>query len=162
MVVKAVSEEGKRLNIRKATLRGWRREFARRLREQGVAANATERPARGENRTHKKDGIYRASVRGDSTHTRFRAESIAAELLKDDLRVEPGKSKLMETRNTVEHGWRATAEILAAQGHSELAARIHHFLAQMPPPRTERERIATALIARQRHLGVRAVPPAAR
>jgi len=35
MVVKAVSEEGVRLNIKKATLRDWRRQFARHLREQG-------------------------------------------------------------------------------------------------------------------------------
>ena len=32
MVVKAVSEQGVRLNIRKATLREWRRDFARHLR----------------------------------------------------------------------------------------------------------------------------------
>jgi hypothetical protein len=42
LVVKAVSEDGKRLNIRKATLRGWRRQFAAHLRAQGIAANATE------------------------------------------------------------------------------------------------------------------------
>ena len=45
MVIKAVSEQGVRLNIQKATLRDWRREFARHLREQGVAANATDRQA---------------------------------------------------------------------------------------------------------------------
>jgi hypothetical protein len=32
MVVKAMSEQGVRLNIRKSTLREWRREFARHLR----------------------------------------------------------------------------------------------------------------------------------
>ncbi len=62
MVVKAVSEQGVRLNIRKATLREWRKEFARHLREQGVAANATERAIRGETRAPKKDGIYRANA----------------------------------------------------------------------------------------------------
>jgi hypothetical protein len=48
LVVKAVSEEGRRLNIRKATLRAWRRQFAAQLRAQGVAANATERAVRGQ------------------------------------------------------------------------------------------------------------------
>jgi relaxase-like protein len=43
VVVKAVGEHGERLNIRKATLRDWRRDFAANLRELGVAANATER-----------------------------------------------------------------------------------------------------------------------
>lgn len=61
VVVKAVSEDGLRLNIRKATLRGWRQEFARHLREQGIAANATERWVRGETNTRKTDGSYRAA-----------------------------------------------------------------------------------------------------
>lgn len=82
LVVKAVSEQGVRLNIRKATLRSWRREFARHLRDQGIAANATERAVRGETRAHKTDGIYRATLRGDSFHTRARAEAAAAELYK--------------------------------------------------------------------------------
>src|SRR6202050_3390219 len=51
VVVKAISKEGARLNIRKATLREWRREFARHLRALGVAANATERGVRGESRS---------------------------------------------------------------------------------------------------------------
>ena len=41
LVVKAVSEQGERLSIRKATLRQWREDFAGYLRELGVAANAT-------------------------------------------------------------------------------------------------------------------------
>jgi hypothetical protein len=43
VVVKAVSEEGVRLHIRKATLRQWRRQFALQLRARDVEANATER-----------------------------------------------------------------------------------------------------------------------
>ncbi len=41
LVVRALSEQGVRLNIRKATLRDWRQRFAAYLREQGIAANAT-------------------------------------------------------------------------------------------------------------------------
>ena len=66
LVVKALSHLGERLNIRKATLREWRQEFARHLREQGIAANATERAVRGAVRTPKSDGIYRAMLRGES------------------------------------------------------------------------------------------------
>src|SRR5256714_14481854 len=55
MVVKAISEQGVRLNIRKATLREWRRGFARHLRALGVAANATDRGVRGERRSTKRD-----------------------------------------------------------------------------------------------------------
>ena len=65
LVVKAVGEDGGRLNIRKATLRGWRRDFAEKLRAQGVAANATERAVRGQVRPPVRDGIYRAAERGE-------------------------------------------------------------------------------------------------
>jgi hypothetical protein len=145
LVVKAVSEQGVRLNIGPATLREWRREFARHLRDQGIAANATERAARGETRTNKPDGIYRATKRGESTYTRSRAEAVAAELLKGNRHVEPGKSTLLATRREVERGWRATIEILEADGHGDLATRIGLFVAQMPPPLTDAERIAATL-----------------
>lgn len=150
LVVKAVSEQGERLNIRKATLREWRAEFARHLREQGIPANATDRAVRGETRTHKRDGIYRAALRGDSTHERARIESVASELLRGRSRVEPGKSKLIETRKQIESGWRATGEILAAQGEPDLAAQISRFVHQMVPPNTDREVIAAGLASRVR------------
>lgn len=156
LVVKAVTEQGERLNIRKATLRGWRREFARHLREQGIAANATERAVRGQTRSHKIDGIYRASLRGDSTHTRARTESVAAELLTGNLCIGPGKSKLIVTRKRVESGWHAAADILNSQGHSELAAHIRRFLSEMAAAQTEREVIAGALLSRGRQRPSRA------
>src|SRR5437764_6023705 len=65
VVVKAISEQGVRLNIRKTTLREWRQAFARHLRDGGIAANATERAVRGESRTRDIDSIYRATLRGD-------------------------------------------------------------------------------------------------
>ena len=145
LVVKAVSEQGVRLNISPAKLREWRRQFARRLRDQGIAANATERALRGETRTRKTDGIYRATLRGDSTHTRARIEAAAGELSGGSLHTGPGKAKLMETRKDVERGWRATRDILLAQGHANLAARVLRFLGDMPPPQTEKELVARAL-----------------
>ncbi len=41
MVVRAEGEHGRRLHIDKAMLREWREDFARLMREQGIAANAT-------------------------------------------------------------------------------------------------------------------------
>jgi hypothetical protein len=46
VVLKAKSEQGKRLNIHKATLKEWREKFALHLRAQSVAANAPPRPVR--------------------------------------------------------------------------------------------------------------------
>jgi hypothetical protein len=145
VVVKAMSEEGVRLHIRKATLREWRREFARHLRVLGIAANATDRGVRGESRSPTRDGIYRAEHRGESRRTRARAEAVAAELLKENLRVESRKARLLETRIEVERGWWGVSDILVAEGRPELAAQVRQFSAEMPPPWTDREWIAYAL-----------------
>jgi hypothetical protein len=48
VVLKAVSEQRERLNIRKATLQEWRAKFAAHLRELGVPANATPRRFRNQ------------------------------------------------------------------------------------------------------------------
>ncbi|HWZ63643.1 MAG TPA: relaxase/mobilization nuclease domain-containing protein [Steroidobacteraceae bacterium] len=148
MVVKAVSEQGVRLHIRKATLREWRCEFARHLRALGITANATDRAVRGENRSAKRDGIYRAEQRDESRHTQARAEAVAAELLKGNLRVEAGKARLLETREQVERGWWAVSDVLVAEGRPELAAQVRRFVAGMLPPLTEREVIANELRGR--------------
>jgi hypothetical protein len=148
LVVRAMGEHGKRLNIRKVTLQGWRRDFAGHLRAHGVAANATERPIRGETRVPKRDGIFRAHARGASTHIRERVEAVAAELMKGDMQIELGKAKLLQTRRAVERGWRAVSEILTSQGQRDLAAHVRLFLDRMPPPQTERERLVAGLRAR--------------
>jgi hypothetical protein len=150
LVLKAVSEQGERLNIRKATLREWRREFARHLRDQGIAANATERAVRGETRTHKKDGIYRAMLRGDSTHTRVRSEGIATRLPKGQLHLQPGKARLVSTRMELTRGWRAVGDALVRAGQGGLARQTRHFIGGMPPPLTEEELIAASLARRAR------------
>jgi relaxase-like protein len=158
MVVKAVSEQGHRLNIRKETLREWRQEFARHLREQGIAANATYRAVRGQSRTHKTDGIYRAILRGESKHTRARVESVASDLVRGSTHIEAAKEKLTQTRREVERGWCAVREILITQGHHELAAQVKQFVDHMPPPRTERELIAARLSEHTKERQVQRAP----
>lgn len=148
VVMKAVSEQGIRLHIRKATLRRWRTEFARHLRALGVPANATQRYVRGETRPRKSDGIYRASLRGESTHMRERAAAVARDLSRGNVRVESGKAKLVETRNNVRQGWWAVSDILIREKQPDLAAQVRRFAEQMPPPLTEREWFADKLIAR--------------
>ena len=61
VVVKAVSEQGERPNIRKATPREWRSRFAHHLRQEGIAANATDQFMRGEievSRDARKSGTW--------------------------------------------------------------------------------------------------------
>jgi hypothetical protein len=148
LVLKAISERGERLNIRKATLREWRRDFAAELRKQGIPANATERAVRGVTRSSKKDGIYRAMRRGDSTFFTERAYAVAHELREGRLRADGGRANLLATRSDVKRGWRAVVRLLEREGDGELARRVTGFIDQLPPPRTERAFIAAELIQR--------------
>jgi len=105
VVVKAVSEEGERLNIRKETLRRWRQEFARQLRARGVAANATDRRVRGQSRALKLDSIYRAGRRGESSHMTARVYGVVRELAAGSLD-QSGAARLQRTRlEIVKGGW---------------------------------------------------------
>ena len=150
LVLKARSDEGRRLYLRKATLRQWREGFASHLRALGVAANATPRRVRGETTPRKSDGIYRAMSRGESTHFRKRVEAVHSELVKGKLQVESGKAKLIRTRQQVRLGWQAVSDELTRQGHPEIAAQIKRYVDQMPKPLTEKEYIATKLLEHAR------------
>jgi len=142
MVVRAMSEQGARLYVRKPMLREWRQDFAKHLRNLGVEANATERAVRGATRTTKRDGIHRAIARGESTHMRARAGAVARELASGGLKPDPGKQVLLETRRAVLDGWRGLADVLERDGNRQLAGAVRSFAETMPPAWTEKEGMA--------------------
>jgi len=146
LVVKAVSEQGERLNIRKATLRYWREQFAIHLREQGVAANATERAVRGQYTARTKDPIYRANRRAESTHERKEMLDLVNKAPTIIQRYRLGKEKLERTRSQVVAGWRAIADQLQVEGDFGLADKVRLFLARMPPPVTQQELLARKML----------------
>lgn len=129
VVVKAMSEEGVRLNIRKATLREWRSEFARHLRAVGVAANATERMVRGQGRTSMPDGLYRMRDRG--AFTRNTGGVSGAEF---------GKEKHVVTRRAVAEGWKSLIDLLRKEGRLELATATQHFVNRMSAVERQKDR----------------------
>jgi hypothetical protein len=147
LVLKARSDDGQRLYLRKATLRKWREGFAHHLRALGVPANATPRHVRGVTIPRKLDGIYRASKRGESTHIQKRVEAVARELRAGRLQIEPGRVKLLRTRAEVQRVWLAISDNLSRNGHSELATHVRQYVEQMPRPGTEKEYIAARLLA---------------
>lgn len=150
VAVKAMGEHGQRLYIRKATLREWRSEFARHLRDQGIAANATPRYVRGETKPQKSDGIYRAAMRGQSTHMRDRAQMVAQELAKGAQSAEPGKANMLETWHEARRAWQDVSDILVREGQSDLSAEVRKLAEAMRPPMTDREWIAAGLLERAR------------
>ena len=76
VVLKAVSEQGTRLNIRKVQLKEWRSKFAAHLRELGVAANATPRQFRGVERRPLPLALHWIGCRQDAQTQKFMAKAI--------------------------------------------------------------------------------------
>ena len=114
-----MSEQGVRLNIRKATLRDWRQQFAAHLREQGIAANATERAVRGDSRVPRTDGVFRSAERGSSTYVQAKLTSYVR---RDRTQPEPGKATLAATRREVERDHRPVPfDDLPAGGRSSIS-----------------------------------------
>jgi MobA/VirD2-like, nuclease domain len=142
LVVKAENEYGKRLHIDKPMLREWREGFARAMREQGIAANATSRVIRGRNKGKARDGAFRAQRRGKSTAIHAKVTIIATELAKNGRFSEPARVKLVETRNAVVANWMKIAETLDRQGEVILAGDVRYFAKRLPPALTDTERLA--------------------
>ena len=78
---------------------------------------------------------------------RRKAEQVGRELLRGGLAAEPGKAKLLATRERVIHDWNATAANLRDQGEPQLAREVENFVRRMPAVATGNERIAKSLLA---------------
>ena len=146
MVVKAESEHGRRLHIDKEMLRHWREDFARMMREQGIAANATSRVLRGRTRGKMRDAIYRSHQRGASDAIRNRVNDVVTELRANGTIHDPARDRLIETRKAVVSAWMSTAEQLEAQGEVELGREVRYFARHLPPVLTDKERLAIQLL----------------
>lgn len=153
-------EPGKRLYIRKATLRQWREQFAAVMREQGVAANATPRRVRGQIRKPYRDAIHhrlrtlrtfgelstgeRAKRQPPKTSTfmRGKLDSVLQALRSGSRALDAGQKAMEGTRQEAVADWRATADILRKQGEGDLAAQVDRFLVRMPAVQTDAQRMA--------------------
>jgi hypothetical protein len=142
MVVKAESEDGRRLHIDKELLRHWREDFARMMREQGIAANATPRAVRGNTKRAMKTPVFGASRRRASSIMVQRVTDVVPELGQTGTVRDPARGKLVETRRKLTESWAATAEALEAQAETLLAAEVRDFVRRLPPALTDKERIA--------------------
>ena len=150
LVVKAEGIDGRRLHIDKAMLREWRQDFARMMREQGIAANATPRSVRGQTKRGAKDVFYRTR-----RHARSYALQEQIDVVKRELRAtrtisDPARARLLETRKAVIDAWNTVASKLEAQGNVDLGDQVRYFARHLPPVLTDRERLAEEMIQRAR------------
>ena len=146
LVVKAENELGRRLHIDKQRLREWREDFARLMREQGIAANATSRALRGENKKYPREKIFKAQRYGNSTALHDRVMGIANELSRSRTIADPARDRLLETRKSLVLAWMKAADVLDAQGEIILAGDVRYFVKHLPPVLTDRQRLATQFI----------------
>jgi hypothetical protein len=165
LVVKAVSETGERLYIRKATLQTWREQFAHALREQGIEANATPTAIRGKSKSSAKGAIHQHQERlekwrdgaqdelkkqnqpSPSTLLQTRVERVLNELVNG---VEPdlsGKKKLSATRDNVVQGWLATETVLREHGLNKEANQVLEFIQNLPPVKTDHDLLKEKILA---------------
>ena len=153
-------EPGKRLYIRKETLRQWREQFAALMREQGVAANATPRQVRGQIRKPLKDAIHhrlralrafgrlapdeRAGRQPPKTSSFMRAKlgAVLRALQTKRDTLDAGRDEMQRTRQEVAADWQAAADTLRRQGQAELAERVEGFVGRMPAVQTDKQRMA--------------------
>lgn len=150
LVVKAEAIDGRRLHIDKAMLREWRQDFARLMREQGIAANATPRSVRGQTKRAAKDEFYRTRRRGQSYALQAQIDVVRRELRETRTISDPARAQLLETRKAVVAAWNAIASRLEAQGDLVLGGDVRYFASHLPPVLTDRERLAVEMIQRAR------------
>ena len=133
VVLKAVSEDGQRLNIKKATLRSWRAQFAENLRELGQPANATERAVRGDPRRHQSDGRYRMVAREGSDTLLMAHSDPTRDRQQRTTHGKAGLERAWRTRGEVVAGWYELASNMQHFGDQSLAQEIHGFIRAMHP-----------------------------
>jgi hypothetical protein len=140
LVVKAHSNQGRRLHVDKAMLRGWREDFARMMRDQGVPANATPRFCRDRSEKKRRDSANRGRQSSVSGLLRDQSDFMGETQLSDDqTAADPRLKKIAVGRKRVRDQWSAVADILESQGEISLAADVRYFGAPPRPAHQSRE-----------------------
>ena len=78
---------------------------------------------------------------------RERVEGIARDLRSGGVRPEGGYSRVRQTRQEVERGWIAFADLMEREGQHDAAAQVRRFVDRMPLAQTDRQFIAEQILA---------------
>jgi len=154
LTVRALSDEGGRLNPKRADLEGWRQTFARTLRERGVAAEATPRRARGVTRKGERGPVRR--IRSRREQRRGMIGRVAREKLRQAAAIAFGEpvsptaweQRIADRQARIRRLYLAQAKLLQASpdpGDRTLGVEVERFVRSFAPPDTERLALARAL-----------------
>ena len=128
--VRAESRHGWRLNPRKADLHRWRETFAARLRERGIAAEATRQATRGAVRNHPE---------------LWRVKAAPGERLQRPRDRNRGGTAVEASRAAARQAWQEIAAALAGSGNRndrQLSAAIDCFVRGMERPKASSRAVA--------------------
>ena len=148
VVVRAEDEDGRRLHIRKSTLRVWREAFAAKLRTYGIDANATSRAERGVSLKGRGSAEYHIQERGEvSTAKARRFANAALELEQGCTEPKPWEIAITARRRDVLRDLIRNAALLREEGDVELAEQVERYARELPAVDTEKRKMQRALIA---------------
>jgi hypothetical protein len=151
VVVRAEDEDGRRLHIRKSTLRAWREVFAAELRAHGVAANATPRAERGVSLKGRGSAEYHIHERGAfSTAKARRFADAALELEHGRTKPKPWEIAMAARRRDVLRDLMQGATRLRQEGDIDLAEQVERYAGALPPVDTEKRKMQRAMLAQVR------------
>ncbi|MEJ7139545.1 relaxase/mobilization nuclease domain-containing protein [Amphibiibacter pelophylacis] len=154
LAVKAVGNDGIRLNPRKGDLQFWREQFAEKLREQGIEANATPRRARGVVQKAEKQAVrhidaeFEQGKRQEPARvTRAKRQDAEAEVKTGKKRANPAQDNISAARKDTQKAYGQIARALAT-GEAEdkqIALDIVRLVQTMPPVVTKHEALVQSL-----------------
>jgi len=153
--VRSLGEDGRRLSPRKADLESWRQRFAEKLRERGVAAEATLRRARGVTKKAERTPIRKMRERyergqGPAPRVLDAAYHEAARLARGGSMERPWETRIVERQTAVRRAYAAAAQVLARStdpSDRALAKEVGAFVKTMPEPATRRNELIRAIKA---------------
>jgi type IV secretory pathway VirD2 relaxase len=148
LTVRSLGFHGQRLNPKRDDLQAWRVAFAAACRQRGIAAEATPRRLRGQVRKPKRQAVLHADRDKRSTVQRDKVrEALLAIAHPCPADAACDQAAINAHLKTLED-WKRLADDLAqsaADAGRALARQIRQFIAQLPPPETERMQLQTQL-----------------
>jgi type IV secretory pathway VirD2 relaxase len=155
LAVRALGDNGERLNPRKADLEAWRQTFAQALRDRGIEAEATPRRARGVTRKPERGVLRRIRERqetgqGQAGRVRQAAYHDAAKAAFSKAERPVWETRMVERQAQVRGLYLAQARVLSRSADptdQALAAKVEAFVRSMPQPDSQRLALARELRA---------------
>lgn len=156
LTVRALADDGTRLNPRKADLEAWRQRFAAALHERGIAAEATPRRARGVTRKAERTALRKIRERAEAGRgaparvVRSAYHEAAQAAFGGEVRPTEWEVRMVRRQRRIRSLYAAEASLLLTSPEADdraLGRAVLGFLEGMPAPDSQRLALARELRA---------------